>query len=110
MHGTTPVKGTVLTFLAKHEELGEDIPIKTLISPDTKGRSMRLKPNKIQIPKRIADRYQLNGTEKFLQDGDEESTYQIGGKQALLLLGQDNEVFPPKKIETYMDNHGQLSI
>ena len=39
LHGTTPVKGNVLTFLAKHDELGEEIPIKTLITPDKNGRS-----------------------------------------------------------------------
>ena len=75
---------------------------------------MKLKPKTIQIPKRIADKYQWNGTEKFLQDGlvdgGEESAYEIGGKQALLLLGQDNEIFSPKKVETYMDTHGQFSI
>ena len=43
-------------------------------------------------------------------DGDEESTYKIGGKQALLLLGQDNEIFSPKKVETYMDTYRQLSL
>ena len=101
LNGTTPVKGTVLTFLAKHEDLGEEIPIKTLITPDKDGRSMKLKPRKIQVPKWIADKYQWNGTEQLLQDGlvvgDKESTFEVGGKQALLLLGQDNEVFSPRK-------------
>ena len=62
---------------------------------------MKLKPKTIQIPKRIADKYQWNGTEKFLQDGlvdgGEESAYEIGGKQALLLLSQDNEILPQRK-------------
>ena len=57
LHGTTPVRGTVLTFLAKHDEHGEEIPIKTLITPNTKGQSMKLKPKTIQIPKQIADKY-----------------------------------------------------
>ena len=45
---------------------------------------MKLKPKKVQVLKRIAEKYHLNDTEKFLQDGsvagDEESTYEIGGK------------------------------
>ena len=45
-----------------------------------------------------------------MADGGEESAYEIGEKQALLLLSQDNEIFAPKKVESYIDTHGQFSI
>ena len=70
----------------------------------------------VAVPESIATKYNLSASEEIehiyntvVHDRAKE-VYQVGGHQALILLGTDNEGFMPRKLETITDDQGSISV
>ena len=104
LSGTERVEESVYTLQLFHEGLDRDFQIKTLVTPDDNGTSMRIKEHLLAVPDSIATKYNLSASEEIehvynrVVDDRAEEVYQVGGHQALILLGTDNKGFMPKKI------------